>query len=104
MLGYAFLRERIIYHNSLASFEDSGNGPNVDINSIDTSIYNEQSLNKLKTGYRSILTDLVTLTGILDSELLCDQIIGNTVTGPTTTVDYTPSQNSTLEKPYETII
>ena len=60
ILSYAFVRERIIYNNSLNSFEqDPFDGYNIDAYYQDLSMDNEAELNLLKVEYMSTMEEMV---------------------------------------------
>jgi hypothetical protein len=72
ILGYTFIRERIINNNSLSSFEyDSQYGYNLDSLYIDNSMKIEKILTDLRLDTSSISSGLVDLISIIDSEAFC---------------------------------
>lgn len=78
MLGFAFIRERIINNNNLNSFEIYPSyDHNIDQYFIDKSMNNEQEITDFKIHYPSIVSDLVSITKLIDSENFCYKIIGN---------------------------
>lgn len=78
MLGYSFMRERIINNNTLASFEyiDELYGNNLDTYYIDQSIDNERKLTDLKISYPSIISKIIEEIQLSDSEMFCYSVIG----------------------------
>jgi 3-methyladenine DNA glycosylase AlkC len=102
MLAYAFIRERIVNNNSLQTFEtDPVYGHFLDNLYIDKSIENENHLNDIKTSYPSILTSLVNLQLLTDSELFCNNAIGEQATTDSTTPTFDSVLNtSSTVRPY----
>lgn len=99
MLSYTFLRERIIFNNSLASYEDA----NLDIRFKEESIRNEKAINDLKMDHPAISTQMVDLAELSDSELFCYKIVGAKSTQPSwhESEDPNPLPTSSV-KPYQT--
>jgi len=78
MLGYAFVRERIIYNNTLASFAFDLEGDSaLDAFYIDQSVRVERDLTALKYSEDSILTEVAEMLKNLDSEQFCADQIGD---------------------------
>lgn len=78
MLGYAFVRERIIYNNTLASFAFDLEGDSaLDTFYIDQSVRVERDLTALKYSEDSILTEVAEMLRNLDSEQFCADQIGD---------------------------
>ena len=103
MLGYAFLRERIINNNTLQSFEfDPVYGHYLDNKFNDDSIENEISLTALKTNYPTIVSSLVDLLMLTDSELFCNNVVGEVDSSTKNTGSaYPPVNVTSTVKPYQ---
>lgn len=104
MLGYSFLRERIINNNSLSTFEyDDEFGFNLDTKYIDLSMENERMITDIKISYPSIVSSMVDLTKLSDSELFCSSIIG-TAEYPSVRDDTSDTSETVnlKSKPYQT--
>ena len=72
ILGYSFIRERIINNNSLSSFEnDEKYGYNLDNLYIDKSMLIEKQLTDIKLDTSLITSGFVDLITIVDSENFC---------------------------------
>ena len=72
----ALLRERIIFNNSLASYESrAGYGYNLDQYYFDKSSDNEVLLEGLKQTHASILNGMVDMLNVHDSPQFCAQVI-----------------------------
>lgn len=78
ILGYSFLRERIINNNTLASFEfDKSYGNNLDLLYNDLSMFIENRVTDLKVRDDSVTQSIVNILKVMDSEHFCKQIIGD---------------------------
>lgn len=62
-MAYSLLRERIIFNNSLSSYEmapeESGYGHNLDLYYLSQSFENEQDIQKLRLDYPKIAEKLM---------------------------------------------
>lgn len=78
ILSYTLLRERIIYNNSLSSFErDPIYHSNIDQLYNDLSITNEVKLAQLKLSHKSIVNELLSFVDVFDTPNFCDVAIGS---------------------------
>lgn len=78
MLSYSLLRERIIFNDSLNSFEtDPIYGHRIDQKYNDLSVLIERTLNDLKNNHDSILDPLISYMSDFDSPQFCDAVIGS---------------------------
>lgn len=78
MLSYALLRERIIYNNSLFSYEkDPEYGYHVDTLYNDLSEQTEKEISKLKASPKIILAKLSNYYNDCDSKSYCESVIGD---------------------------
>jgi hypothetical protein len=106
MLGFSFLKEKIIYNNSLSSFNEDygGLGNSLDLTFIDMSMENERELTNMKISYPSIVGSMVDLLKLSDSEMFCYKIIGSADSGSQTSDELDSNINSTYAynkiKPY----
>ncbi|TNV87853.1 hypothetical protein FGO68_gene5771 [Halteria grandinella] len=99
-LSYSLIRERIIFNNSLSSFEDE----HLDILLNEESIINERAINNLKSNHPSITTAIMELTQLTDTELFCYKIVGSVDATLAETVDKEILATSANVKPYQTQI
>lgn len=77
MMTYALLRERIIFNNSLSSYEtEPGYGHNIDNYYHDLSIENDKRLLELKIQKLPILERMINFASDCDSPDFCKNIIG----------------------------
>jgi hypothetical protein len=81
MLAYALLSERILYNNSLSTFESQPHfGSNLDLYYLEKSIENEGRIESLKHGHEQIASEVVSYLNAIDSQDFCAKIIGGTST------------------------
>jgi len=77
MLSYTFLRERIINNNTLGTYEqDDKYKWNLDYLYNDFSSQIEQELLRLKNDHPSVISPLTDYTKLTDSEIFCQEVIG----------------------------
>jgi len=77
MLSYALLRERVLFNNSLDSYEEvPGYGHNLDKYYHDKAIENEKLISKIKIDQPKILSKMIDFLMACDSKRFCSEIIG----------------------------
>lgn len=80
MMTYALLRERIIFNNSLSSYEaEPGYGHNIDNYYHDLSTENDKRLLEIKIQRLPILERMINFASDCDSVDFCKKIIGQTM-------------------------
>lgn len=78
-LAYTLMRERVIYNNSLKSYEVMpGYEHNLDYYFLDEAMKNERTLANMKLSAPSITKGLVSLLEKIDSPDFCIHAIGET--------------------------
>lgn len=76
-LSFSLLRERVIYNNSLKSYESvPGYGTNLDYYFMDEAMKNEKTLAAFKLDSPQIISSLVNLLQKIDSPEFCSKTIG----------------------------
>lgn len=80
MLSYGLMREKILFKNSLNSYENIEDYCfNSDIYYNTLSADNERKLIELSTSYRSVLSDLMKFTDDFDSPDFCLAVVSNSM-------------------------